>query len=193
MNAPRFSPCAGLLATLLLAASLAAANRPPPVEADAGQDETGTTVHLASARNALVQAVIFMRNASAAGKGGQVEKARADLDQALAAVTECLVFTRAHPEISRMPPARSPDLAALSTRIGEFNLGHQTKAPNLRAALLALQLTLAELQQTPAGSPGGYRDGTIDAMTRAGDDLMAGIRIAEDSAGGIRLRAEAAK
>ena len=163
-----------VLAGLSPVGRMTAAAPPPRAAATAMLEHAAAP--LAAAQRALDQAIESLSKASTDNKGGFVELARADLEEARLNVANCLAFVTTHPELNSQAAAPSSEISAISARVSDFNVASRPNhAPNLRIALSLLQTALAYLQQTPAGERYGSRDRAIASISRAVSDLIAGI------------------
>ena len=160
----------------------------PPTPADSpapspAEDLTASAVaRLEAVRAALDRAATNLRSATSATHGGFVSKGRADLAPALAAANAALDFARANPASSVQPATISPASNATLVRLNGVHQPTPNSQPSMHRTLAALKSALEVLQSVPGGDLGGAREIIISSVAQTTNDVIAGIRFADQDA-----------
>ncbi len=127
-----------------------------------------------------------------ANHGGFIEKARADVGQALVDVVAALAYVKEHPEVDPQPapvaptdkqklyPAMLPDY--------EIDPNGKGKSPNMDAAIESLNAALRPLMDGPNGGAlllltgelGGFRDKIMQDIGQTNADTLAAFAFSHD-------------
>lgn len=133
--------------------------------------------NLWASQAALQQCADFMDKATINNKGGYVEKARADLEQARLNMIAAIDYVRAHPELAR--ERRPPELPEFPVEPPPPAAG-PPGVPNLRKAMTALTEAHRQLNSARGGALGGHRDKLNADFKRAANNIIAGIHFNVD-------------
>ncbi len=140
-----------------------------------GMSQDAIVDQLTAVEGHLQEALNRMNRATLAGKGDYVQKSRQDLAQAVGDISSAIDYARNHPEIAQLP---APESKISIPTYESVSGGRTNVAPNLKSALNELQPALSQLQSTPGGDFGHFRDRTLADIQQAATDIAAGVTMA---------------
>ncbi len=129
--------------------------------------------HLTIAYDQMAKARKSLANATIADHGGYVEKAKADVEQAMADFADALTYAREHadPATLSTPPISSADALAAAAHAKNLTIPKPNQQPSMVNALNALQASLEALQNTPGGDLGGLRNNLLLGIDHAATNI----------------------
>ncbi len=138
-------------------------------------DVAGTLSQLAAAQEALGRARTALGNASTGNHGGYVEKARADVEQAITDLNHLVEFAQNNPAIAALGAASSAEAQAAMDHVMSLHFATPNNQRSMVSALSELRATLTGLQQPGAGNLGPPRDTVILDIDRTATDVSDGF------------------
>ncbi len=191
-----------LLSAMFLVISITIALR--GAAAAPATNPTTTQEYLNAALTEVNKAVIAMRSAGTANRGGLVVKAKTELAQAVVDLKSGITYVTDHPESNTLASGPTgPESSALQPGILLHTADGQTRAPNsylpLNASIDNLNSALKFLVNNPAGdyhgpvlgNIGGLREKIIAGIVLAGSDIRGAMEYgdAHPTAGAARAAA----
>ena len=143
---------------------------------------------LTAAKTSLDTAKLALAAATTKDHGGYVEKARTQVNQAMSNLAAASTYIAEHPDVGNQPAVLSA--AASAATFNDAGLTHEGQ-PSMYRALDNIMAAYTQLQTSPGGDLGGYRDRTLEDLHQAAADTIAGIRVVEHTTSAGTLAAPA--